>query len=556
MSNFFHFCKYYFLLVNILGFLEVFRGQYAADTVIYQQTKEANEEKLVGQIKSHPDTEIFFYPERQLIYNNDYRFYLPLVGEYKISIIMDPCRGNSPDCCMNIFGSPEYASLIVSGLESSRVQTFPVIADPEEIAENYNLIDEQRLLLASTYSRLTDDESVIDFECISKKVPHNYCEGRNYAFKRATQRPRCYDNNNTVQGLAPCYSSENNTLLGNKCTQVAYTSTVLIPQCKDNTDDHCGTFLEIHMKNGSPYHSENDVISSVRITTDSVDGFYTTNIPTTFMGDENKVICSFTEKKFRIGLEVYVDDKAPSCCCPDLWEDDISKNRKGQIFCPKGLPEGGPFARETETISDIINLDVLLLDYPFCPNDLTSNEDKLMYSDWDQYDRRNYLREAKPVVKRSNSYRGGDLHEDSEYPEGYPPGPCPYFNGCAVNKDCEADPINCKCKNTDERFSFIGRVGRITSIDNVAIPPTVDLSFNKGRTSYTFEQQHVKLEKSSISQYELWWVKRTPSEYVIHNKKPFNVTYPDCTFDVTNDRYFPFTMLDENEAIIKNSDAP
>lgn len=58
-----------------------------------------------------------------------------------------------------------------------------------------------------------------------------------------------------------------------------------------------------------------------------------------------------------------------------------------------------------------------------------------------------------------------------------------------------------KCRSTDLRFTFRGRVGLVTSLDNDATIPTVMVSFNEGRTSYQFEQQHVKLETTPKSMY-------------------------------------------------------
>ena len=75
--------------------------------------------------------------------------------------------------------------------------------------------------------------------------------------------------------------------------------------------------------------------------------------------------------------------------------------------------------------------------------------------------------------------------------------------------------------------------------------PVVTVTFNDGRTSYEIEEDDLYLEYDK-SMYEIWWVKRTRSEFVVEKKKGFNVTSPICTFDTTNDRYFPWASLDEN----------
>jgi hypothetical protein len=58
-----------------------------------------------------------------------------------------------------------------------------------------------------------------------------------------------------------------------------------------------------------------------------------------------------------------------------------------------------------------------------------------------------------------------------------------------------------KCKGDDLKFTFIGRVGLVTAVDNSAIIPQVWVSFNYGRTSYQFAQSDVKLETTSKSMY-------------------------------------------------------
>lgn len=94
-----------------------------------------------------------------------------------------------------------------------------------------------------------------------------------------------------------------------------------------------------------------------------------------------------------------------------------------------------------------------------------------------------------------------------------------------------------KCRRSDLRFTFRGRVGLVTALNDAAEIPTVWVSFNEGRTSYEFNQEHVKLETTPKSMYEIWWVVRSPSEFTVQKRKGFNVTEPSCTFDTTHNRY-------------------
>jgi hypothetical protein len=72
---------------------------------------------------------------------------------------------------------------------------------------------------------------------------------------------------------------------------------------------------------------------------------------------------------------------------------------------------------------------------------------------------------------------------------------CPPSYSCAKTLD------QGKCKKADLRFTFQGRVGLITSIDDAAEIPKVTVSFNEGRTSYEFDQSDVKLETTPRSMY-------------------------------------------------------
>ena len=51
-------------------------------------------------------------PDSVLLPNDEFVFSYPLSEEYRIGIIVDPCRGHENySCCMNVYGTPEYPSL-------------------------------------------------------------------------------------------------------------------------------------------------------------------------------------------------------------------------------------------------------------------------------------------------------------------------------------------------------------------------------------------------------------------------------------------------------------
>ena len=54
--------------------------------------------------------------------------------------------------------------------------------------------------------------------------------------------------------------------------------------------------------------------------------------------------------------------------------------------------------------------------------------------------------------------------------------------------------------------------------------------------------------------YELWFVQRTPYDLVIQQRKPFKVVAPKCTYDIVNQRYFPYAVLDDSGQPLNQAD--
>ncbi len=501
----------------------------------------ANTETLKTEVQMNPDVIDIFYPDNKLIPNDYYVDDLPESANYRIGMLLDPCRYNSYNCCMNVFGTAEYPALLKSNLEQDRAFKYTVIADDDEVAKNYYLVNEDSGSISSSESRTPDDFQFHDEDCESSSNPYLYCQGRNYAFKRSPIRPPCVDYNSSINTLAGCYAP-NGTALEN-CVTVAYTSNTFIPQCGRNDDGHCGTYMEIHMQHGTPYSAEELSIAETQITTRNVSGYYTTVLPLTWRNDPTRVLCSYSESVLRIGSVVYIRNTAPVCCCPPPFQSDT---RIGSFQCPIGPTANGAFGYKPRTLADTINLDSLMLDYPFCPIDVNYNEDRMMCSVYDVNDRRHYSRNCTKVEKldpnRERSWASIDL--DSQYDD-----MCPYYESCGLTRDMG------KCRFDDVRFTFIGRVGVITALDNINVIPQAWVSFNYGRTSYQFAQSDIELETRSKSMYEIWWVVRSKSWYTVQKRKAFNITSPSCTFDTTNNRYFPYAIL-KNGKPLDNSQYP
>lgn len=91
------------------------------------------------------------------------------------------------------------------------------------------------------------------------------------------------------------------------------------------------------------------------------------------MFNASKVLCSYTESVYRIGSLVYVRPTAPVCCCPQPYQ---STTRIGSFQCPIGADGVGAFASKYQSLADVLSVDSLLLNYPFCPIDLSYNQDR------------------------------------------------------------------------------------------------------------------------------------------------------------------------------------
>ncbi len=314
-----------------------------------------------------------------------------------------------------------------------------------------------------------------------------------------------------------------------------------IAQCAPG--EQCGTFIEIHIPGGSPYQHETVALSDIQITENNVSGVFTTKIPLTWQGDPDRVLCKYTESFLRINSPVYVLPSAPSCCCPPPYD---STSKKGSFMCPYGITGRGPFATVPLTVQDIISVDNTITQYPYCLSTvLTSRNDTILMADYDVQFNRHFVRTIRSATINTTS---GFWDSQDISGTGYT-ATCPYFNGCVLA------PTG-GCSGLDSPFTFAGQVGYVTAVETSLDSP-VQVTFNGGRTSYSFSSQHLALEYRQRSMYELWWVVRTKSDRRIQKRKGFNVTSPSCTFDLTNNRYFPWASLNKDgtpiEAMFYNS---
>ena len=529
-------------LIVALLVLDFVSPQYRSYTDKYAEVMSAEEAALTSEIlATDPDLSTWADPTSVQLHNDDFVFKYPLSEEYRIGIIVDPCRGHANySCCMNVFGTPEYPELKSSTHSQERVLKYTELGAEDEVAMNYDLVYEDSSSVPALAQRRPDDFEIHDEDCEAYLTgtdgnERTYCQGKNYGYKKATIVPACMDNNQSLNSLDDCIDPLTG-LNQTKCVQVAYSQNSFIGQCGTD-DDHCGTFLEIHQLEGTPYTLQDDVIADVRINTRNVSGFYTTTMPLSWKGASNKVLCAYTESFVRVGSIVYIKPMmqyVPVCCCPKPFKP---ATRVGSVQCPIGPAGGGAFGFQQKTLAQTLTVDTLVTQYPYCPIDLESPIDRMMCSVYENKDRRHYIRncsnvyQADPNVQRSFTSEDLDGLDYSEI--------CPYFDSCALTTD------DGKCRYEDLVYTFQGRVGRVTAVDDSALIPTVLVTFNDGRTSYLFNKDMVQLETYK-SMYEIWWVLRTKSEYVVQKRKGFNVTEPACTFDIVNNRYFPYAILDND----------
>jgi hypothetical protein len=537
--------RYHSLLWLVGAFLltlPIVSPQYRSYTDKYAEVMLEEEANLKDEVLAG-DTDLSTWndPDSVLLPNDEFIFSFPLSEEYRIGVIVDPCRGHANySCCMNVFGSPEYPSLKASTHSQERVLRYTELGAEDEVQMNYDLVYEDSSSVPTLAQRTPDDYEIHDEACEAYLTGSDgseltYCQGKNYAYKKATLVPACMDNNQSLNTLNDCIdplTGVNHTY----CTQVAYSQNAFIGQCGID-DDHCGTYLEIHQSGGTPYSTQEDVIADVRVENRNVSGFYTTLMPLTWKGSSNKVLCAYTESFVRLGSMVYIlplMQYVPTCCCPKPFKPST---RVGSVQCPIGPAGGGAFGFVQKTLAQTLTVDTLVTGYPYCPIDLTSPIDRMMCSVRENRDRRHYVRncsqvyQADPNVQRS--FTSDDL-DGEDYSE-----VCPYFDSCALTTD------DGKCRFEDLVYTFQGRVGRVTAVDDSSLIPTVLVTFNDGRTSYLFNKDMVRLETYK-SMYEMWWVLRTKSEFVVQKRKGFNVTEPGCTFDTVNNRYFPYAILDSD----------
>jgi hypothetical protein len=529
----------------------------------YAYTKIQNEQKsLKERIRSHPDVNDDYFPNKEALDAfNRYRLEYPDPEDFVIDMLVNPCGANGThdgldesiakgyDCCMYQFGRGEYGFLKYDNeREMINVEVFQkrLLAHHSEVIQNIITVDEHGVEIPYHFSRRADDHTIIDETCIDFRKPHTSCVQNRLRVIKSPYVPPCWDHNQTVDATLDCFTP--NGKKSPNCMQISYAQNAFISICGGDfsDDDRCGTFIEIHRENGSPYDSESTIMADTKIVTEETNGMYTTTIDLTYKGDKNRLLCAYQETKIRIGSMVKVVQNSPQavrqCCCP-----------KRSFFCPmKPMAEGGPFADSVDTLEERLERDEQWDSSPHCPQ-MNEDEDKLFcnvemgesgYSDSaileaiSETKRLTYTKECDAVEENEDGlYSSNVLYRKYS-------SPCPYGEAF---KSCGAS--NLDCLDDDVPFSFNNRIGKVFRLPTKE-NKSYGVSFNDGRTIYYFAyyELHVEIPQSN---YELWFVQRNRFEKILQKRKGFRVIWPLCTFDLINDRYFPFAQVSDDGKILR-----
>ena len=497
-----------------------------------------------------------FSPNREELekeYNQEY----PSIQDFVISLLVNPCGSNGThgreddialgyDCCIGRSGQGEYfyRSGTTNKISNGYSNGFPATSIDEPL-HNIDLVDEVGNKLDYRHSRRSDDILVLDESCVGLREPHTACIADRFAATKSKQMPPCSDYNHTIDATLSCFTPAGKT--SEHCMQVAFSQNSFIVVC-GREQHYCGTFLEIHKGNGgSPYDDESTILSETKITTPVTNGYQTTTLPLTYKNDSSRILCSYEEDDIQVGSMVRVNDKAPSCCCPQMLSPS-RKTKEGAFFCPKQqTKEGGPFAPAHRSLKDEYFNHNFQSSFPWCPKNLdgVAEKDALMCTQERMFIaddvantevNRYSVRPCMPLVEVEDGGSFSSFDLAGLYIE-----TCPYgdtFQGCG-------GLTQSGCQGKDQTFTYKGKIGKVMHIpDGPAKDNKYGVSFNDGRSVYWFARSELDFLRPH-GNYQIWFVQRNRYEKIVQKKKPFKVSWPRCTFDTLAGRYFPYAQLDD-----------
>jgi hypothetical protein len=177
------------------------------------------------QLKSHYMLEQKYFKERYMLPTKEYRYTIP--QDYKLGILLDPCKGKGHGCCDGVYGTPEYRLNNSAGAYDAN----RVVGDTLVPAIYSMTKDESNRSFGYDVSRRQDDLIVKNDSCISAGNPHVNCIEHPLAAARphlrsfqqhvaATDYPDCWDHNHTVLSGVNCSSKEGMRVVWRRCVGV------------------------------------------------------------------------------------------------------------------------------------------------------------------------------------------------------------------------------------------------------------------------------------------------------------------------------------------------
>ncbi len=135
----------------------------------------------------------------------------PNPDQYVIRLLIEPCLGQSPYCCNNTYGTPEFPIFPDGDSSESWVVPKLVHAPLDHRLEGLVLLWEDQTEVVRSYSRFADDETEVNDTCLEKGVLDKACTNFRQRRLRSSLPLRCTDNNRTVSGISHCKDIEGNT---------------------------------------------------------------------------------------------------------------------------------------------------------------------------------------------------------------------------------------------------------------------------------------------------------------------------------------------------------
>ena len=231
--------------------------------------------KTITSYPTQPEVESFYFPAKYQQPLDNYFLVEPnRATDYTQNVIFDPCRGQAFNCCNDTFGTPEW----------ELVSADPAASDYGERVRAY--ADGTRIPPGA--SRRPAEQLVLDASCEGPNAPPGRvdCVMARVARAAPARFPACWNWNESIVADAGCAAPADGAPLA-LCMAVGFTQTAHIIQCggKFRTDEHCGTFLEVHR----PGRAE--VLAEARLPQLAPSGYRMTVLPTTYRGNDSAVLC-------------------------------------------------------------------------------------------------------------------------------------------------------------------------------------------------------------------------------------------------------------------------